>query len=72
MARAYYVLGLWDTENRDWFDECGHYALADAKADKEAEDYPRGHAVILKTDGSLADLIAQRNALAPPKGQSRG
>jgi hypothetical protein len=68
---TYYVLCVWDAENKDWFDEVGHYDRADCVADAETYAAPKTWQRILHTDGTSADLIAKRDALAPPKGQPR-
>jgi hypothetical protein len=68
--KAYYTLCRYDALHNAWFDEFGDFSRADVEA--ELESYIDGgnqkkHLKIIKTNGTLLDLIAKRNALALPK-----
>lgn len=71
MPRTYYTLCIWDADAKDWFDVYGDYIRANVVAETEAYDVPKTWMRILHTDGTAADLLAWRDAMDPPKGQSR-
>jgi len=68
MPRTYYTLCVWDAEQATWFDEFGDYSRAAVAEELEGHFAPKRHKQIIKTDGSMADLIAKRDGLAAPKG----
>ena len=61
-----------DGKTGRWFDIGGCTAKAEAKAelawDKDSTGKPRTHYTILTNDGSMAQMIAQRDALPAPRG----
>ena len=66
MSRPYFTLCLWNTDNAEWEDEYGSYSKREATDEMQYHDKPRKHMTIVQTDGTLADLIAKRNALPAP------
>tara|TARA_R110000868_G_scaffold143171_1_gene360960 strand:+ start:245 stop:481 length:237 start_codon:yes stop_codon:yes gene_type:complete len=67
--KAYYTLCRFDAVNGQWFDEFGDFSKADVDAEWLGERHngtPAKHLKIVKTNGTLADLIAKRDALALP------
>lgn len=67
-TRAYYTLCVWDTEQAAWFDEFGDYSRDDVRAEFDDHSAPGRHKRIIKHDGSAANMMAKRDALARPKG----
>lgn len=72
--RAYYTLCQWHDDEQAWYDIFGDYSRRDVEAERDDlidSGFPRKHFAILRTDGSAADMIAQREGLAkvtPRKG----
>lgn len=61
MARTYYTLCKFDTDNGAWFDQFGDYSrdAVQEELETEREDgTPRKFLKIVTTDGSAAQLIA--------------
>ena len=56
-----------------WFDEYSFDTRAEAYEEAELAhgDKPRTWVKVLRTDGTAADLIAKRTALAAPRGQQK-
>lgn len=67
--KAYYTLCIFDAEKCRWFDDFGDHSRADVDAELNGEidnGTPKKHLKVIKTNGTLADLIAKRDALALP------
>ena len=67
--KAYYTLCRFDALHNVWFDDFGDHNRADVDAELNGEidnGTPKKHLKIIKTNGTLADLIAKRDALALP------
>jgi hypothetical protein len=63
---TYYTLCRFDALHNAWFDEFGDFAKADVDAEwlgERQNGTPAKHLKIIKTNGTLADLIAKRDAL---------
>ena len=61
MARTYYTLCKFDTDNGAWFDEFGDYSRREVQDELDSEvdnGTPRKFLKIVTTDGSAAQLIA--------------
>ena len=68
--KAYYTLCVFDADHDCWFDEFGDFSRADVETEFDGavdNGTPKKHLKIIKTNGTLLDLIAKRNALALPK-----
>ena len=67
--KAYYTLCRYDALHNAWFDEFGDFSRADVEAEFDGavdNGTPKKHLKIIKTNGTLADLIAKRDALPLP------
>jgi len=65
--RTYYTLCLWNTDTKSWEDDFGSYRRAEVVEEVEFCGHVKAHCRILHTDGTAADMIAKRDALAPRK-----
>ncbi len=72
MERAYYTLCVFDAESGQWFDEFGSYSKAECTNEKECYDVPARFMKVIKSDGTAADMIAKRDALAIPASRKGG
>jgi hypothetical protein len=71
--KAYYTLCIFDADQCRWFDEIGDYDrnYVDYELNHHADTgVPKKHLKIIKTNGTLADLIAKRDALPAPKAKA--
>jgi len=67
--KAYYTLCVFDADQCRWFDEFGDTSKVDVFAEwlgQRQEGTPAKHLTVIKTNGTLADLIAKRDALPLP------
>lgn len=69
MARPYYTLCVWDTEQLCWFDDFGSYSKQEVKEEIEFAHYnvKAKHRVIVQSDGTVNGLLIAIKALPVPK-----
>lgn len=65
--KTYYTLCSFDAGQKRWFDDFGDYSKAAVKDEQQEWRQQGWRTRIIETDGTLADLIAKRDALPLPK-----
>lgn len=71
MARKYHTLCIWDARLGGWFDEFGSYKKAEVEEERTSWEVPMGWRRIISHDDSAEAMMAARDALDAPKGQTK-
>lgn len=68
MAKTYYTLIVWDTEQEAWFDEFGSYKGAEVREEYDnLYNVPRKHKRIISHADTAEAMIALRDSIPAPK-----